>query len=206
VRKITCPCDQVFSVDIPETVNLDSSEETIARIENGSFLSCVCPSCNSVLHTDLRTRFEWPSKKTNILLIPEMERIAFLSGNLETDPDAETVIGFAELADRVSALKDGLEPLAVEAVKYHLATKARSTSPSSQLTILYERKRENGDLEFHIHGLKTDEVAVTVIPPRVYDGIVKDIGEHPDGEPYASLRNGSYLSIQNILIEDGPND
>lgn len=206
MRKITCPCDQVFSVDIPETVNLDSSADTIARIENGSFLSCVCPSCNSVLHTDLRTRFEWPSKKTNLLLIPEIERIAFLSGNLEPDADAETVIGFAELADRISVLRDGLDPLAVEAVKYHLASKARTASPASQLTILFEKKRDGGDLEFHIHGLKTDEVAITVIPPRIYDSIVKNIGEHPDEEPYVSLRNGSYLSVQNILIEDGQND
>ncbi len=205
MRKITCPCEQVFSVDIPEVVNLDTSSDTIEKIENGSFLACICPACNSVLHTDIRTRFEWPSKKTNLLLIPEIERLAFMSGNLETEADAQTVIGFAELSDRIAVLKEGLDPLAIEAVKYHLAVKAGTASPEARLTILFEKKRENGDLEFHIHGLKADEVAITVIPPRIYDNLINDIASHPDTEPYTSLCNGTYLSVQNILIEDGSN-
>jgi len=205
MRKITCHCEQVFSVDIPDVVNLDTSEGTIEKIENGSFLACVCPACNSTLHTDLRTRFEWPSKKSNLVLIPEIERLAFMSGNLETETDAQTVIGFAELSDRISVLKENLEPLAVEAVKYHLAVKANTESPEARLTILFEKKCADGDLEFHLHGLKAGEVAVTVIPMRIYDSIIRDIAAHPDVEPYASLRNGTYLSVRNILIEDATN-
>ncbi len=102
-------------------------------------------------------------------------------------------------------LKENLEPLAVEAVKYHLAVKANTESPEARLTILFEKKCADGDLEFHLHGLKAGEVAVTVIPMRIYDSIIRDIAAHPDVEPYASLRNGTYLSVRNILIEDATN-
>lgn len=205
MRKLTCHCEQVFNVDIPEVVNLDSNPEIIGQICDGSFLTCICPACNAVLHTDLETRFEWPSKKTTIVLIPEIDRFSFLSGNIHAIKDASVVIGYPELADRIAVLTANLAPLAIESVKYHLAVKARETNPDAKLTILFEKLNENKDLEFHIHGLKKDEVAVTVIPLRIYQSIKDDSEKNPDSEPYSSLQNGSYLSIQNILIEDSHN-
>lgn len=206
MRKLTCPCEQVFNFDFPEVVNLDSTPELIKKIEDGSFLSCVCPSCNSELHTDLKTRLEWPSKKTSIVLIPESDRAAFLSGNLPQENNAQIVIGFAELSDRIAVIAQNLDPLVIETIKYHLVLKAGETNSYSKLAILFDKIKENGDIEFHIHGLKPDEVAITIIPGHVYETIQKDIGEHPENERYVSLCNGSYLSVQNIFTDDVSND
>ena len=206
MRKLTCPCEQVFNVDIPEVVNLDSSPEIIVDVKDGSFLTCICPTCNAELHTDLKTRFEWPSKGVNVVLIPEIDRYAFLSGKLPPESDAQITIGFAELADRISVLENNLNPLVIESIKFHLAEKALEKNPDAKLTILFETVRQDGILEFHIHGLKTDEVAITNIPRHLYDTLINDVLANPDKEPYVSLRNGDYLSVQNILIEDGQHE
>lgn len=205
MRTLTCHCEQTFKVDLPELVNLDSTPDVIAQIADGSFLTCICPTCGAELHTDLKTRLDWPSKKTSILLIPEIDRLAWLSGALETDADVQVTIGFAELADRVAVLGAGLSPLAVEAIKYHLTVKARDASPDVRPIILFDRLRDSGDLEFRIHGLKQNEVALTVIPQSLYRSILEDASAHPENEPYASLTNGAYISVQNILLEDDPN-
>jgi hypothetical protein len=206
MRKLACPCEQVFNYDFPDSVNLDSNPEIIRTIEDGSFLSCVCPACNTVLHTDLKTRIEWPSKKTNLLLIPEIDRLSYLAGSLPPEDDAQIVIGFAELADRIAVIGQNLDPLVIESIKYHLALKAGESNSEAGLTILFEKKNEKGDIEFHIHGIKPDEVALTLVPAHVYDAIRKDILENPDKEPYASLKKGPYMSVQNLLEEDTQND
>lgn len=202
MRKLTCHCDQTFNVDLPETVDLDERKELVGSIADGSFLSCVCPRCNAVLHTDVRTLLKWQSKRVSIDLIPETDRIPFLSGSVPGAPGAEVVIGYPELADRVAVIDAGLDPLVIEAVKYHLSAKAKESSADARPLVFFEKKNAAGDLEFHIHGLKKDEIAITTVPYRVYETIAKDAAEHPDEEIFASLRNGAYLSVQNILIED----
>ena len=125
---------------------------------------------------------------------------------IETEKDTEVLIGFAELADRVAVLDSNLSPLAIETLKYHLTIKARKSGTDIKPVILFEKRTENGDLEFHIHGLKKDEVAITHIPYALYETIYKDTLANPDNELFTSLRNGAYLSVQNILIEDVEND
>lgn len=205
MRKLTCHCEQVFNVDLPEVVNLDEQPEIVNQIQDGSFLTCICPTCNAELHTDLKTRIDWPSKKTSIVLIPEIDRLAWLGGNLPEEKDAQIVIGYAELADRVAVIAAGLDPLAVESVKYHLSVKARETSPDAKIVVLFDKLKENGDLEFHIHGLRDAEVAVTSIPASLYRSILDDSRASPERDPYDSLVNGHYISVQNVLIDGGPN-
>ncbi len=201
MRKLTCHCEQVFNVDLPESVDLDANPETIANIANGSFLSCVCPACNSVLHTDLKTKVEWPSKNTTLTLIPEIDRLTFLSGSLKEIGGTTAVIGYAELADRVAVISNALDPVAIEALKYHLAVKAAETAKSAKTSIYFERKTESGDIVFHIHGLKENEVAVMTVPVDVYRSVLADIKANPADDTYAALSRGDYLSYQNILIE-----
>lgn len=201
MRKLTCHCEQVFNVDLPESVNLDTNPKIVADIASGAFLSCVCPSCNSVLHTDLKTRVEWPSKKATLTLIPEIDRLSYLSGSLSEGDGTTVVIGYAELADRVAVLASGLDPLAIEALKYHLAVKAQESSGGAKTSIYFERVTESGDVVFHIHGLKENEVAVMTIPASVYASVRADIKANPNDETYAALAHGNYLSYQNILIE-----
>ncbi len=203
MRKITCNCEQTFSVEIPDTVDLDINPALIDDIASGSFLSCVCPTCGSVLHTDLMTRVDWPSRKVSITLIPEIDRLAYVSGNLKEGKGTSVVIGYAELADRVATIRAGLDPIACETIKYHLALKAQEAAAGSKTAIYFERVTDSLEIVFHIHGLKKDEVAVMTVPRSVYDSVLSDVRANPSDDTYAALLNGDYLSYQNILIEEG---
>lgn len=202
MRTLTCHCEQTFNVDIPETVNLDNTPEVIASIADGSFLTCVCPRCNATLQTDLKTRFDWPSRKVSIVLIPEIDRFAYLSGMIPHEADAQAVIGYAELADRVAVIAAELDPVAVEAIKYHLLVKSREVAGDSKATIVFEKVDEGGNLEFRIHGIREGEIAVSKMPRSIYDTIKADLSADPDKDPYPQITNGSYISVKNILIED----
>lgn len=201
MRKITCHCEQVFSADLPETVNLDENPGILDQIADGSFLSCVCPVCGSTLHTDLQTDILWSSKNVRLRLIPELKRFSFASGKEKTAEGTQIVIGYPELADRVAVLRDGLDPLAVEALKYHLLEKAAEIPSERDPYIVYEKRLDSGALEFHIFGLKTDEVAVTSVPFSLYEKVKQQAEEHPGDELFSALQNGAYLSVQNVFPE-----
>lgn len=202
MRKITCHCEQEFSVDIPETVNLDDNPDVLSSVASGDFLACVCPACGAELHLDLRTTFKWPTKKTTVTLIPELERLSLLSGAIRPEGDETYVVGYAELADRLAVLSEGLEPIAVEALKLRLLERARETNPSNTPTLIFERKNDSGDLVFHAHGVREGEVAVTTVPRRLYDALLAEFRKDPEAEDFAALVNGSYVSVRNVSVED----
>ena len=204
MRKITCPGEQVFTADIPETVERDQDKDSLDKLMDGSLLSCICPTCNAELNLDLPLTIHWPSRKSTIIMVPEMERLALVSGTLSAKKHANHVVGYAELVDRIAVLRDGLEPVVIEALKYRLLQKAKEAEPKKSPVAFYDRRNETGELEFHIHGIRDNEVAVTRIPSRLYDSILGDWKANPDREDYTALKNGSYLSVRNILLEDSP--
>lgn len=202
MRKITCPCEQVFNADIPEKVDLDQDTDALDKLMDGSLLSCICPTCNAELNLDLPLTVSWPSRKATIVMVPEMERLALVSGTLSPKKNAMYVVGYAELADRTAVIRDGLEPVVIEALKYRLLQKAKETDPQKNPVAFYEKRDESGELEFHIHGIRETEVAVTRIPSRLYNSILGDWKANPEREDYTALHVGSYLSVRNILLED----
>ncbi len=202
MRKITCHCEQEFSVDIPETVDLDKSPSVLSDVATGSFLACVCPRCDAELHLDLRTTFEWPSKGLTVTLIPELERLSLLSGAVTPRAGESFVVGYAELADRLAVLSANLDPVAVETLKLRLLERARETNPERSPTLIFERVNESGDLVFHAHGLREGEVAVTTVPRRIYDSILDEYRNNPGNEDFAAVVNGPYVSVKNVLVED----
>lgn len=201
MRKITCHCEQVFSADLPETVNLDESPEIIEEIARGSFLTCSCPACGAVLHTDLQTDVLWPSKNASIRLVPALERFSYLTGKKKVPRGFQLAIGYAELADRIAVIGAALDPLAVEAIKYHLIRKAQESPHEEEPDVYFERIADSGALEFHVFGLKKDEVAVTLVPFSLYEKIQRQIEENPQDELFRALKNGAYISAKNIYSE-----
>ncbi len=202
MRRLTCPCEHEFDADIPQTVNLDESPGIIGNIASGSFLTCVCPSCGNTLHLDIETRIEWPSKGAVLTLVPEIGRLSLMSGKADRADNERFVVGYAELADRIAVLDAGLDPLSVEFLKYRLIDKARESGPGLSLFVYFERMTECNDLEFHIHGLRDGEVAVSHVPFRVYSAIHDEILKNPDREDLKALVNGGYISVRNILFEE----
>ncbi len=206
MRKITCNCEQTFTADLPDEVDLDQSPDTVQSINEGTFLSCICPACGAELHTDLETRVVWPSRSMKLVLVPELSRFAVLSGRYEAAEGYDLVVGYAELADRVTVYRDGLDPLAVEALKFHLVQKALESSPESAPIISFEGVDADSNLVFHVHGLRDSEIAVMKVPEKLYQTVYGSVTAKPDEEPHSLLRNGAYLSVQNLAFGGSDND
>jgi hypothetical protein len=58
------------------------------------------------------------------------------------------------------------------------------------------------DIEFHLDGIRKNEVAVIRIPHELYDKTAVDYKKNPKSELFSSLRIRSYMSVQNIMRHD----
>ena len=210
-RKIPCFCDNTFEVEIPEEINLDADPQFIEDILAGNFMNFTCGSCGKRHKPEFPLTVNWPSKNLIMEVLPELERGAFYRRKPKKDnapssqaaPAAqmETVISYPEMAERIAMIRDGFVAEAVEAIKYYLFVKADEAYPEEDINVWYNAKKDN-NLEFHIHGIKDNEVAVTQVPLSLYEKTLSDFKANPKEEPFPSLRTKSYCSIQNMLRND----
>ena len=200
-HSITCQCEHQFNVDIPELVNLDTNPKAIDELCNGTFLTIVCPSCDTPLKPEFPLTIEWPSHSMQLQILPEFDRGAFYLHQIKKTSSGEIVIGYPEAADRIMVVKEGLNPIIIEALKYYLLLKADETNPEAEASAWFSGKQ--GDfLEFHVHGLRNDEVAVSRIPFSVYTKTLTEYQKDPEIEPFKSLHFEGYVSVQNLLRSD----
>ncbi|MDR1949257.1 MAG: CpXC domain-containing protein [Spirochaetaceae bacterium] len=203
-RKIPCPCDNTFTVEVPESIDLDVRPEYLTEILNGSFMNFTCSSCGKKHKPEFPITLLWPSRHYTFEVLPEQERLSFYRRKKEKKPEfTETLIGYPELADRLVVIRDGLVPIVVEALKYYLLLKAEETNAEGEISVWYQN-READHLEFHLHGLRDGEVAVTRVPVAVYEKTAGDFRSHPKTELFSSLRFGSYISVQNMMAPTLP--
>ena len=206
-RKITCFCDNAFDVEVPDEIDLDSGSY-LDEIFSGSFFNFSCTSCNKKHKPEYPLLVHWPSRNLHFEVFPELERGEFYRRKKAPDPGKgqyklETLIGYPEMADRLLVIRDGFDPLAIEAIKYFLHLKAEEQYPEDELDIWYCGSTEPGDqIEFHIHGIRKDEVAVMKVPVALYHKTLDDYKKNPKGELFSSLRVRSYLSVKNTLYPD----
>jgi hypothetical protein len=207
-RKIPCLCENTFTVEVPEEINLDERPQYLDEIINGTFMNFSCLSCGKKHKPEFPVTVLWPSRDLVLEVLPEESRISFYREKKEKQKGGkiETVISYPELSDRIAVLRDGLDPMAVEALKYYLQLKAEETNPDKEIGVWYQQKTgKNGSeaLEFHVHGLQQDSVAVTKVPLAVYEKTLADYRRHPRGELFTSLRFRSYVSIRNMMLSEG---
>jgi hypothetical protein len=195
-RKIPCFCDNTFSVEVPEEIDLDLRPEYIDEIMDGTFMNFTCSSCGKKHKPEFPITFLWPSRHVRIEALPELDRGEFYRRK-QTKENTETVIGYPELADRIAVYRDGFEPAVIEALKYYLLLKAEDTYPEEEINVWYQNRGPQW-LELHLHGLKENEMAVTQVPLALYEKTLKDFQAHPRSELFTSLRFRSYLSVQNM--------
>jgi hypothetical protein len=200
-RKIPCFCDNTFSVEVPDEIDLDVQGEYIEKIMDGSFMNFFCTSCGKKHKPEFPVTILWPGRSLRLEVIPELERGEFYRRKKD-DEQKETVIGYPELSDRIAVYRDKLEPAVIEALKYYLLLKAEETNSDAEISIWYQHQGSD-TLEFHIHGLKTDEIAVTHLPMEIYEKTNRDFKANPRGELFSSLRWRSYLSVQNLMRPEG---
>ncbi|MDR1239521.1 MAG: CpXC domain-containing protein [Treponema sp.] len=200
-QKIPCPCDNSFSVEVPEEIDLDQKPECLDEIMDGSFMNFTCPSCGKKHKPEFPLMLLWPSRKLRFEILPELERGEFYRRKKDP-PGAEILIGYPEMTERLTAIRDGLEPAAVEALKYYLLAKAEENYPDTEIDIWYQNKGPE-HIEFHLHGIREGEVAVSRVPLSLYQRTLEDYQKHPRGEIFRALRCRSYLSVQNMMRPEG---
>ena len=207
-RKITCFCDNSFEVDTLDEIDLDGNSASFDEIQNGTFMNFTCSSCGKKHKPEFKLSVLWPSKKLSFEVFPELERGEFYRrknappGKSANTP--ETIIGYPELADRLAVIRDGFEPVAVEAIKYFLHLKAEEQYPDDEIDIWYYGSNDSsgepkGSLEFHIHGIRKNEVAVMKVPLSLYQKTLDDYKKNPKSEVFSALRVRTYLSVKNTM-------
>jgi hypothetical protein len=196
-RNINCPCGKIFAVEAEEEIDLDDNPGILEKICNGTFMSFLCPECGKKHKPEYRIMLVWKSKNLKLEVLPELERGEFYMRKKEKVP-FETIIGYPEMADRIAVIKDGLEPVVIETLKYYLLVKARENYPDKDINAWYYNKGTIG-IEFHLDGIRRDEVAVMTVPHKVYEKTCQDWQKHPKNEIFTSLCCRSYISVLNIF-------
>jgi hypothetical protein len=200
-RNIGCPCGKNFSVEAPQEINLDDDPGQIDSICNGTFMTFVCPVCEKTHKPEFSIVINWKSKNLQLEVLPELERGGFYFRKKKEKSAFETVIGYPEMADRITVIKDGLEPAVIETLKYYLLMKAEENYPDREINAWYHGKGESG-IEFHLDGIKAGAVAVMRVPLELYEKTYTDYRKNPKDDIFSSLRTRSYLSVQNIFKPD----
>jgi hypothetical protein len=196
-QKIHCPCKNILSIEYDEEINLDTNPDMINEIMDGTFMNYHCSKCGKNHKPEFPISIIWDSKKTKMAVLPETERGEFYRRKKDP-PNIATIISYPEMAERIAVLRDDLEPAAVEAIKFFLFMKANEEYPDNDISIWYQHKAMNV-LEFHIHGMRKDEVAITRIPLDLYEKTFADYKKKPKKEPFSLLKHRSYVSLQNVL-------
>ncbi|MGA2544989.1 MAG: CpXC domain-containing protein [Rectinemataceae bacterium] len=203
MRKVTCMCETTFEADLPEEVDLDASPDVMDEILRGDFLAVTCPNCGARLKPELRVRLV--SKKTgiDIVALPELERVSLYRGAVELPKSAQAVVGYPELFERARILVDGLDPEAVEIIKYWLIQKAAEQAPEADIVVAYAGKKDD-KLAFHLTGLKEGHVAVLPVEMGTYAKTLSEKARSIREAPFDRIFNGHYRSIR-IIEADAEN-
>ena len=205
---INCFCDFAISAEIPEEIDLDKEPMFLDQILDGSFLNFDCPRCGKKHKPEFDIKICWPSKSLVFEVYKELNRGEFYRHKKNADKNLpvtelkiETIIGYPELADRLLIYKDNLEPIAMEAIKYFLHLKAEENYPDSEIDIWYNgfSKKDKSSLEFHIHCIKEDEVALMKVPFSLYEKYRDEYNNNPNTDLFKALVTRTYTSVKNTM-------
>jgi len=201
-KRIPCVCENSFIVEVSEEIDLDKDSGYLEQIMDGSFFCFDCPSCGKNNKPEFPVTINWPSKGLTFEVIPELERGEFyLRKKTPTEKNQvlpETIIGYPELAERLTVIRDGYDPVPVEAIKYNLQLKAEEQYPDNEIEVRYYGSAD-GSMEFHIYGIKENEIAVMKVPASTYERTLNDYKNNPKSAIFAALRFRTYLSYKNTM-------
>ncbi len=200
-RKITCFCDNEIEIQIPETVDLEKEPGKEREILDGAFLSFRCDQCGKILKPEFPVKFVDSSRQIEICLLPELERGAFSRGKaeykLEDGTNGRVVIGYPELVEKIKVVRDNLDDRILEVMKFYLLEKAGADDSVRA----YYFSKTGDSIEFHIYGMREDEVGVSKVPLRVYEQIAGELSQKETAEFFAPILEPPYVSIHKTYRE-----
>lgn len=200
MRKVTCICENSFDADLPDEIDIDAEPGRINQILDRSFFVITCPACGTKLDPELRVRFLSKSRSMDMVVIPELERVAHYRGKVALPKGSTVLVGYDELRERFKMITDNLDPDSIEILKYFLLLKAEETSPNSDISIAYV-ETEKDTLIFHVRGIKEGEVAVLHIGRSIYEKTASDKSRTMRTEPFDRVFAGPYRSIRSLEAE-----
>ncbi len=200
-------CENRFSAELPEAVDLAADPDVEKQILDGSFMTARCPRCGNVLRPELPFRLTHAGRGLDIYHVPSLDRDRYLAGRLEGVPDdvARVVIGFAELVEKLLIADAGLDDRVVEIVKFHLMRRAEQDRPGGEVSIRFVSRGE-GQLSFDIHGLRQGEVGRVRVAEEKAARIGAELPANLRREPYRSFLSGPYVSCTSVVEEKRPED
>lgn len=200
-RKITCYCENELEIEVPETLDLAANPEKEREILEGTFLAFRCDRCGKVLKPEFPIRVIDESRNLELYMLPELDRGAFARGKaaytLHDKSHGRVVIGYPELVEKIKANRDSLDDRVLEVIKFYLLEKAGADD--SVRAYYYAHGDEA--VEFHIYGLREEEVGVSKVPLRVYEQIASEIETKSNEEPFDSMLEPPYVSVQKTYRE-----
>ncbi len=194
---ITCKCENEIEVNVPDRVEIPENSAKENEILEGEFLPVKCERCGSVLKPELPCRFVDGKRNLDIYLVPERDRNSFMLGKYDYPESSRIVVGYHELVERLRLARQHLDPRAVEILKYQILVRAGG---GADISIRFA-EQENEALLFHIHGLKDDEIAVIRVPHKAYKQALRDADAKAGEEPYSTILEPPYVSINKIELE-----
>jgi hypothetical protein len=202
-KRIPCICENSFTVETSDEIDLDKDIGYLEQIQNGSFYNFTCPSCGKNNKPEFPVLLNWPSKGLKFEVIPELDRGEFYQRKKtpveKNQVLPEPIIGYPEMTERITVILDGYDPVPIEAIKYNLQLKAEEQYPDNEMEVRYFGSAE-GSLEFHILGIKENEVAVMKVPLSTYERTLNDYKSSPKSEIFSALRFRTYLSYKNTMV------
>lgn len=203
VRRIVCSCERSFESEMPDEADLDAEEGLEDRILRGDFLSASCPACATVLKPEFPCRVRCASRGIDIFLVPELDRTAYLRGRfpMPKDPPTRVAVGFAELAEKLRILREGLDDRVVEAMKYHLLPRLPAAPEGAEDPEILFHGVEEGRVVFYIRGLKEGEVGVSRAGLDAYRKLADRMAGTVPDPPYDSFCTPPYVSVKRIQRE-----
>jgi len=199
-KNINCLCGTNVEIEYNEEIDIDKNPDILKEIFNGTFMNYKCGFCGKKHKPEYKITIIWNAKNLTMEVLPELDRGEFYR-NKKENLNLETVIGFPEMADRLSIINDDLEPVVIETIKSFLLAKAAETYPDKEINAWYHCLGPDG-VEFHLEGIRHDEVAVMRIPMDMYTKSLDDYKKRPKNDMFTALRVRSYMSVQNILRPD----
>jgi hypothetical protein len=197
MKQVQCRCEALVDIDVPEYIDLDADPHALEHLAQGGSPSAVCPRCGALVRAELPLGVRSASRGIDISVISELQRLSVYRGKTDAPGTSEVLLGYQELFERARILRDGLDPKAVEELKYILHGKAEESGQAKDISVLYNGK-ENGTLVFHVLGLKEGEAGVVHIPSSSYEKIADDLPNKLSMEPYKSIFSGRYNSFKKL--------
>ena len=198
---IPCLCGKPSEFEYDETAVLDKKTED--DIISGSFMTSECKNCGTTLKPDFSVRFTNKDKKIDILYIPEKDRDDYLRGKssyIYKKPE-RAVIGYHELAEKIKVMRENLNDMVIECVKYYILSKIENDNKPENEVMIYFNSIQDNKLIFEIHGLHPDEIGLLPIERSFYDLNAEKLDEHLAEEPFKTFLKPPYVSLMKVYRE-----